>query len=88
MTLCWCVFNGIIGQIVTCNIRINFDSGLTYSNNIKCLICGFNKISCLGHQNCSRGKINLDGIKRERDRDRDRDRDRETETVWFGFHFV
>ena len=45
MALSWCVFNVIVRQInVWYNIHITFDSGLTYSNNIKYLICGFNKI--------------------------------------------
>ena len=45
MTLCWYVFNGIVRQInICCNIHITFNSRLTYNNNIKCLICGFNKM--------------------------------------------
>ena len=70
MTLCWCVFNGIVGQInVTCNIHINFDSGLTYSNNIKCLMCGF------PYPRSSKFFLRENAFRWNRERERERERE-------------
>ena len=70
-SLCWCVFSGLVGQInVSCNIHITFDSGLTYSSNIKCLISGFNKIFQVIKTFVKGTCIQMEQRERETERDR------------------